>query len=84
MSGLGWFGMLLGCWWWQMAFSLFVGDWASMLTDDQVPHKAVILLGQNILYTTVICIAVNEVAKRIDYSRQTLPAVHHKEDACSV
>lgn len=66
-----------------MAFSLFVGEGASTLDEVQAPHTAVILLGQNILYVTLICIVVNEVAKRIDGARQTLPVLYQKEDACS-
>jgi hypothetical protein len=84
MSGLGWFGILLGFWWWQMAFSLFIGDYANELADDAVPHKAVILLGQNILYTTILCIAVNEMAKKMEGPKQLPTASTHKEDECSV
>lgn len=49
-----------------MAFSLFVGDWADNLPEETVAHTAVVLLGQNILWTTLISVCVNELAKKYD------------------
>eukprot|EP01127_Copromyxa_protea_P014531 TRINITY_DN406_c0_g1_i3.p1 TRINITY_DN406_c0_g1~~TRINITY_DN406_c0_g1_i3.p1 ORF type:complete len:186 (-),score=29.89 TRINITY_DN406_c0_g1_i3:79-636(-) len=70
MAGLGWFGMLMGTWWWQMGISLFhYEDWANSLPVSAAPHKAVILLGQNILAVTFISIFMTEVLKKIERSK---------------
>lgn len=70
MAGLGWLGMLMGTWWWQMGISLFLYiDYANGVPDESAPHTGVVLLGQNILCVTFISIFVTEVAKRIDRAR---------------
>jgi hypothetical protein len=79
MAGLGYLGMLMGTWWWQMGVSLFMySDYANAVPDAAAPHTGVILLGQNILYVTVIAIFVTELAKRIDRARY--PQTFQKEE----
>jgi len=72
-AGLGWFGMLKGLWWFQMGFSLFRDNSASLVPHSAVPHTAVILLGRCLLYNTAIALVVTEVVRKIDGGgKQTL------------
>eukprot|EP01126_Amoeba_proteus_P008044 TRINITY_DN1294_c0_g1_i4.p1 TRINITY_DN1294_c0_g1~~TRINITY_DN1294_c0_g1_i4.p1 ORF type:complete len:234 (-),score=23.10 TRINITY_DN1294_c0_g1_i4:152-853(-) len=67
-AGIGWTLMLLGVFWWQMGVTLFSRDTGSILPDSAVPHTAVVLLGQDILITTVFTLFITELLKRVDRS----------------
>eukprot|EP01126_Amoeba_proteus_P023287 TRINITY_DN2341_c0_g3_i9.p1 TRINITY_DN2341_c0_g3~~TRINITY_DN2341_c0_g3_i9.p1 ORF type:complete len:283 (+),score=28.50 TRINITY_DN2341_c0_g3_i9:122-970(+) len=72
-SGLGWTVMLLGVFWWQMGISLFMSDVGSLVPPSAVPHTAVVLLGEDILITTVFTLFLTESLKKIDRLRSSQP-----------